>query len=128
MPDATDAPLAVIDEKRLNATVVPAVIAKASAVIVLFANRFSVAAADAPATPSVREATVWFAAATTRRPPPATVRSVPAGNAPVAASSQTAPFSTIVGPSQCCGTTNRNPAFLLAFIVRIVTPCATSSG
>ena len=128
VPDAISFVLAVIAEKRLNATVVPAPSEKALAVIVLFARRFSVAVPAAPLTPNVSEATVWLLLASTRRPPPATVRSVPVGSAPAEASSQTAPFSMTVGPSQYWGAVNRKPEFLAVFMVRIVMPCDTSSG
>ena len=128
VPVASPVPVAVIDEKRLNATAVPAPRVNSSAVIVLSARTSSVAVPAVPPTPNVSEPTDWLALASTRRPPAAIMRSVLIGNMPPTPSSHTPPFSMTVGPSQCCDARNRKPEFFVAFIVRIVMPCATSSG
>ena len=69
--------------------------------------------ADTPPTsgaPSVKELTACaMPFVRTSRPVPSSVRSVPDGNAAVAAISQM-PFDVMrVGPAQCCGRKKRNP-------------------
>ena len=106
----------------------PAVVSNLSAVI---AQSFWIASFAAPPSepsPTLNAANVCGALVTVSEPVPSSVTALPAGNAPVAASSAMPHFAMRVGPAHACGTMKRKPELRVALPAVNVTPLSSSSG